>query len=81
MWFATKLSGRPYIFQTMKSVRSKYLSLKYQMFTPSGYKDIEIRKFEFVAKIQFLTRHEFFYGKRKSFGPRTCGTRLFVTNS
>ena len=51
------------------------------MFTPSGCKDIEIRKFEFVAKIQFLTRHEFFYGKRKSFGPRTCGTRLFVTNS
>ena len=25
------------------------------MFTPSGYKDIGIRKFEFVAKAQFLS--------------------------
>ena len=37
------------------------------MFTPSGYKDIEIRKFEFVAKIQFLTRHEFFLWEKKEF--------------
>ncbi len=28
--------------------------LKYHRFTPSGYKDIGIRTFEFVAKIQFL---------------------------
>ena len=44
----------PYIFQTMNSVRSNYLSLKYQSYTPSGCKDIGIRKFESVAKTQFL---------------------------
>ena len=38
----------------MNSVRSKSLSLKYHRFTASGCKDIEIRKFEFVAKTQFL---------------------------
>ena len=32
------------------SVRSNYLSLKYQRFTLSGSKDIGIKKFEFVAK-------------------------------
>ena len=52
----------------MKSVRSKYLSLKYQMFTPSGCKDIEIRKFEFVAKTQLIYKTLVLYGKRKSFG-------------
>ena len=30
------------------------LSLKYQIFTQSGCKDEGIRKFEFVATIQFL---------------------------
>ena len=30
--------------------------MKYQRFTPPGGKDIEIRKFEFVAKTQFLYR-------------------------
>ena len=35
----------------MNFVRSNDLSLKYQGFTPSGRKDIEIRKFEFEAKI------------------------------
>jgi len=29
---------------------NSFLSLKYQRFTPSGFKDIAIRKFEFVAK-------------------------------
>ena len=38
----------------MISVRSNNLSLKYLRFTPSGFKGIEIRKFEFVAKTQFL---------------------------
>ena len=42
--------------KTMNSVRSNHLSLKYQRFTPSGYKDIGIRKFEFVAKTQFLLK-------------------------
>ena len=34
----------------MNSVRSKCLSLKYKMFTPSGCKDIGIRKFDCVVK-------------------------------
>ena len=37
----------------MNSVRSNNLSLKYQRVTPSGCKDIGIRKFEFVVKTQF----------------------------
>ena len=40
--------------QTINSVRSNNLSLKYQRFTRSGGEDIGIRKFEFVAKTQFL---------------------------
>ena len=38
----------------MNSVRSNNLSLKYQRFTPSDWKDIGIRKFDFVAKTQFI---------------------------
>ena len=38
----------------MDLVRSDDLSLKYQRFTFSGCKDIDIRKFEFLAKTQFL---------------------------
>ena len=34
----------------MNSVRSNNLSLKNQRFTPSGYKDIEKRKFYLEAK-------------------------------
>ena len=30
------------------------LSLKYQRFSPSGFEDLEIRKFESVAKTQLL---------------------------
>ena len=45
---------RPQIFQTLNSVRSNNVSLKYQRPTPSGCKDIGIRIFEFVAKTQFL---------------------------
>ena len=45
---------RPQIFQTMTSVRSKNLNLKFPRFKPSGCKDIGIRKFEFVAKTKFL---------------------------
>ena len=48
---------RPYICQTTQttnSVGSNNLSLKYQRFTPSGCKDIEITKFKFVVKTQFL---------------------------
>ena len=38
----------------MNYIRLNNLSLKYQRFTPSGCRDIDIRKFEFVAKTQFL---------------------------
>jgi len=38
--------------QTLNSVKSNNLSLKYQKITTSGCRDIGIRKFEFVA--QFL---------------------------
>ena len=42
---------RTEICQTTNSVGSNNLSLK---FTPSGCKDIEITKFKFVVKTQFL---------------------------
>ena len=51
--FATQCR-RPQIFQTMNYVRPNRLSLKYQGFPPSDYQDMGIRKFEFVAKTQFL---------------------------
>ena len=41
------------IFQTVNSVKSKF-QMSSQRFTPSGCKDIEIRKFEFVANTQIL---------------------------
>ena len=41
------------IFQTMNSVRQKNLSLKYKKFTPSGGKNIGIRKSAFVTNAQF----------------------------
>ena len=41
-------------FQTMTSVRSNNISLKYQRFTTKGSKDLEIRKSEFVARTQLL---------------------------
>ena len=45
----------------MNYVRSNSLSLKNQMFTLSYCKDIGIRKFEFVAKTQFLKPNKWFY--------------------
>ena len=38
----------------MNYVRPNDIKLKYKRFTPSGCKDIVIRKFEFVSKTQFL---------------------------
>ena len=39
----------------MNSIKSNnQVSLKYERFTPSGFKDKLIRKFEFVAQTQFL---------------------------
>ena len=43
--FATRYCHRPFIFQTINSVRSNCLNLKYQRFIPSGGKDIGIRNF------------------------------------
>ena len=43
LWFSK-------IFQTTNSVRSNNPSVKYRCFTPSGYKVIETRKYEFVEK-------------------------------
>ena len=51
--FATQCN-RPNIFKTMNSVRLNSISLEYQRFTPSGCEVIDFRKFEFVAKTQFL---------------------------
>ena len=41
-------------YLAMNSVRSINLNLNYLRFTLSGSKDIGIRKFDFVAKTQFL---------------------------
>ena len=45
---------KPLIFKTMTSVRSNNISLKYQRFMTLGFKDIGIRRSEFVAKNQLL---------------------------
>ena len=42
------------VFQTLHSYRSNNLSLKNQRFILSGFKDIRIITFEFVANPQFL---------------------------
>ena len=44
----------PHTFQTNNSVGSNNVSLKYQRATPSGWRGIDIRKFEFAAKTQLL---------------------------
>ena len=38
----------------MNFVRSNILSLKYERFTTTGWKDVKIRKFQFVSNNQFL---------------------------
>ena len=43
---------RPLIFQTICSVRSNNIGLNYQRFIRLGFKEIKIRKSEFVAKNQ-----------------------------
>ena len=39
----------------MNCVSSNDLSLKYKRFTPLGWQDLSIKKFEFVTKTQFLS--------------------------
>ena len=53
--FATQLR-RLLILQTVNSIRSNSLSLKYQGFPVSGCQDIRIRKFEFVEKLNFFSK-------------------------
>ena len=60
IWFVSafknvkKLSNFDFHFGFTKGMSSlPKLSLKYQRFTQSDYKDIGIIKFEFVAKTQF----------------------------
>ena len=60
--FATRSRSRPLIFQNINFVGSNSLNLKYQSFTLSGCKDKGIRKFEFVAKTQFLCKQIHFLG-------------------
>ena len=43
-------------FHKINSVRSNDIHLKYKRFTTSGCKDKGIRKFNFVAKNQFLLK-------------------------
>ena len=43
---------RPLIFQTMNSVRSNNLTLKYQKFTPLGCKDRRINTFTVHASVK-----------------------------
>ena len=38
----------------LSSVRPNTVSLKYQRFTCSGYKDVEIRKSDFMTRTPFL---------------------------
>ena len=45
------LGRRSNTFQTMNSIRSNNIALKYKRFTPSGCEDVGIRKFEFVARV------------------------------
>ena len=47
---------RTYKFQTLNSMRSEKLSFEYQRFTPSGCKDKDMIKDEFVSKTQFLCK-------------------------
>ena len=54
---------RPWIFPTMNYIRSNNLSLKWQRFTPSGWKDIWIRQFKFVSKTQFLWKYSWWCSK------------------
>ena len=46
------MSEEPLKFQTMNSVKSNTLSMKYQGLRPLGCKDIGIRNSEFLARKQ-----------------------------
>ena len=48
------------IFKTTNCLGSNNKSSKYQRFTPSGCRDIGVRKFQFVTKTHFLFFSAFF---------------------
>ena len=79
--FIIPLSCSSQIFQNMTNVRSNNRSLKYQRFAPSGYEDIGIRKFKFVANIQFLCECDY-HNKRKLFivchVSLNCSENIFI---
>ena len=56
----TTQSRRPYILQTMTFDGLNYLIFKNRKLTPSGYKGIGIRKFEFVTKQISIYLHIYF---------------------
>ena len=65
LWFSNPYifaiqSLRPKLFQSIIFFRSIQSSLKYLRITPSGYRNIVIRTFEFVAKTQFLSNNSNF---------------------
>jgi len=66
----------------MNSVRSNSLSLKYQGFPPLGCQDIRIRKFEFVAKTQFLCSQISSNSSNVVYSIKIAGNlqRMFVNN-
>ena len=49
--FLIPIYVQPNVFDLRHFKRSNSLSLKYHRFTPSGSKDIGIRKFEFVKRL------------------------------
>ena len=53
-WLIEKQPFKSKGIESLNSVRLINQSLKNQKSTPSGCKDIGIRKFEFVAKTHFL---------------------------
>ena len=61
--------------KTINSVSSNSVSFKYQRFPPSGCKDIEIIKFDFLTKIQFL------YSKADSFQVLYLCSAILITIS
>ena len=62
--------------------RSNSLSLKYQGFPPLGCQDIRIRKFEFVAKTQFLCSQISSNSSNVVYSIKIAGNlqRMFVNN-
>ena len=74
---------RPFIFQTVISVRSYNISLKFQRFTQFCCRDVGIRKLEFVATTQFLIpfQSSFVFSLKKFIFFRSVPKFIFQCNS